>query len=401
MIQRGATAVHDDSTNHSSLDERAYLAIREMIVKGTLQPGEQLVQETLAERLGFSRTPLRKAVATLAQEGFVEMTSRGAAFVRSFTKEELTSIWEIRAVLEGLVCRTAARSAKPQHLAYLRALITSAIEKITPQDWSAYREADREFHSYIAVIAGDQLLMRILDAYQILSISLAQGLLRPPNETMQEHFDILDAIEAGDSDRAEQAMVHHIRLSMQYLNLRSRGGGGASALPGRLLPVTRTALAELTASVGETGLVAYRDGNEAVVLAAQQPERMLRIACATDARFPLHATAAGKVLLAAPSATDAARVILQNEMRRFTSRSITRRKQLQALLEETRRVGFAAEEEEFEEGVCGLAVPVEAPGGVIAAVSLLVPIDRFATRREDLLRELQATAAGITKEIRS
>jgi DNA-binding GntR family transcriptional regulator len=83
-----------------------------MIVGGGLQPAEQLVQESLAERLNLGRKPLREAIATLAQEGFVEMTSRGAAFVRSFSDEDLISIWEIRAVLEGLVSRTAARNSR-------------------------------------------------------------------------------------------------------------------------------------------------------------------------------------------------------------------------------------------------------------------------------------------------
>ena len=60
-----------------------------------------------------ARLPLT-AIATLANENLVEMTSRGSAFVRSFSESEFLSIWEIRAVLEGLVCRMAAKELKPQ-----------------------------------------------------------------------------------------------------------------------------------------------------------------------------------------------------------------------------------------------------------------------------------------------
>lgn len=392
-------AVQDDGGHLNSLDERAYLALREMIVHGTLQPGEQLVQEALAERLGLSRTPLRKAIATLAQEGFVEMTSRGAAFVRSFSDEELLSIWEIRAVLEGLVSRTAARKAKPQHVAYLRALITSAIEHVTPRDWSVYQQADKEFHGYIAAIVDDPLLMRILDAYQILSISLAQGLLRPPHETLPEHLEILDAIDARDPERAERAMVQHIRASMLYLKLRSRGGGGVESLPDGFLAAATSALQELVSAAGDTAFVAYRDREEAVALAAEEPDRMLRIACAPGARFPLHATAVGKVLLTAPAAEEVERALRDRELPRLTPRSLIRGEDLAAALEETRRQGYAVDEEEYEEGVCGLAVPVVHRGETIAAVSLLVPAARFTARRTDLLRELRAAAEGIVREV--
>lgn len=390
----------EDGAHLSSLDDRAYLQLRDMIVRGALQPGEQLVQETLAEHLGLSRTPLRKAIATLAQEGFVEMTSRGAAFVRSFTDEELASIWEIRAVLEGLVCRTAARKAKVHHVAYLRSLITSAMEHVTPGNWTAYQEADREFHGYIAAVVDDPLLTRILDAYQILSITLAQGLLRPPEETLPEHLEILDAIGAGDAERAERAMVHHIRASLEHLRHPSRGGR-AGSLPGHFVPVARAASAELVAAVGETACVTYRDGEEAVVLAAEEPERRLRVACPPDSRLPLHATAAGKVLLAARSATQIAGALGERELPRFTPRTLTRGEELLPLLEEVRKAGYAAEEEEHEEGVCGLAAPVKRRGETIAALSLLAPAAHFEERRAELLKALKAAAARIEKGIRA
>jgi DNA-binding IclR family transcriptional regulator len=250
----------------------------------------------------------------------------------------------------------------------------------------------------MAEVADAPLLMRILDAYQILSISLAQGLLRPPEETLPEHLEILDAIDAGDPDRAERTMVHHIRSSMRYLKLRS-GDGGGSALAERLRPLVKAPLVALVAATKETAVVACRERQEAVVIAAREPARMLRIACRSETRFPLHASAAGRVLLASSSARKAARSILDGELVGFTPHSVVDADELQALLEKTRREGYAMEEEEFEAGVCGLAVPIEERGETIGAVSLLVPVARFASRREDLLRELRAAAAEITNKI--
>lgn len=367
-----------------------------MILQGVFQQGEQLVQEALAERLGLSRTPLRKAIATLAQEGLVELTPRGVAYVRSFTGEELVSIWEIRAVLEGLVCRLAARKAQPHHVAYLRSLITSAAERVSDDDWTPYRKADREFHSFIPTLVNDPLLARILDGYQILSISLAQGLLRPPHETLPEHIEILDAIDAGDADRAERVMVQHIRASMEHLRSHTTG---AAVLPIGFLSATEEVLARLAHSTRETVAVVVRQGAEAHVLAAEESERMLRIACAAEARFPLHATAAGKVLLASESDEDVRRMFDEALPAPSTKATLTSWAELLAALEEIRRAGHATEKDEHEEGVSALAVPILHRAKVIAALSVLVPTPRYTKRSGKLLGQMKEAADGISRAL--
>lgn len=192
-----------------------------MVIRGELKPGEQIVQEALANKLGISRTPLRRALAALVKENFLEMSPRGEAYVRTFGFEEINSIFEIRAVLEGLSCRLAAPMIATKHIAYLRSLITTAANDITPEDWSAYREADIEFHTYLATLADDKILLQILDSFQIVSLSLVQGLLRPPEETLPEHVAILDALETHDADLAEQHMVTHIRRTLGHIKQKA------------------------------------------------------------------------------------------------------------------------------------------------------------------------------------
>jgi DNA-binding GntR family transcriptional regulator len=200
-----------------SLERYAYLELRDMIIHGELKPGEQLLQEELAARLGVSRTPLRHAIAALERNNFVEITPRGEAFVLAFGPEALASLFEIRAVLEGLTCRLIAPKIEPKHTAYLRSLLESAMSEITGSDWSAYREADIEFHTYLANLCDDNMLMKLLDSVQIMSLSLAQGLLRPPQETLPEHYRILEALERQDPDAAEREMVAHIRNSLRQI----------------------------------------------------------------------------------------------------------------------------------------------------------------------------------------
>jgi DNA-binding GntR family transcriptional regulator len=201
-----------------TLEEYGYQALRELILQGEITAGQKLVQEDLAQRLGVSRTPLRSAIAGLERDGFVTISPRGEATVVSFGPERVADLFEVRAVLEGLTCRLVAPSIERRHTLYLRSLITSAAPVTDSDDWSAYREADREFHHYLTTLLANDFLTRQLDAVRdVLRLSLSQGLLRPPAETLQEHLDIIDALEAQDPEKAEQAMLTHIRKTIALM----------------------------------------------------------------------------------------------------------------------------------------------------------------------------------------
>ncbi|WP_170116506.1 GntR family transcriptional regulator [Devosia submarina] len=210
------------ATGAQTLEEYGYKALRDLILKGEIAAGQKLVQEELAQRLGVSRTPLRSAIAGLERDGFVTISPRGEATVVSFGPERVADLFEVRAVLEGLTCRLVASIIEQRHTLYLRSLITSAMPEPNSKDWSAYREADREFHHYLTTLLSNDFLTRQLDAVRdVLRLSLAQGLLRPPAETLQEHIEIIEALEARDADKAEQAMLTHIRKTIALMRARA------------------------------------------------------------------------------------------------------------------------------------------------------------------------------------
>lgn len=200
-----------------SLEEYAWTELRKMIYEGHFKPGEQLLQVELAEQLGISRTPLRRALANLEHKKLVEFSPRGEAFVAKFSPEEIANIFELRAVLEGLSCRLAAEVIERKHTAYLRSLMTSAFESIGSADDSEYRKADIEFHTYLAGLVANPFLQEMLDSYQIMHMSFSQGLLRTPQETFDEHMRILDALDQKDPDLAEQEMREHIRVTVEVM----------------------------------------------------------------------------------------------------------------------------------------------------------------------------------------
>jgi DNA-binding GntR family transcriptional regulator len=194
------------------------MKLKEMIVNKELKPGELIIQNQLSQSLGVSRTPLRKALGELEKEGLLGVSPKGW-FVKEFTLQDMISIFEIRAVLEGLACRLVVPKLKAADLAYMRAMFTEAYNLIDDHQAEAYYKADIKFHSMIFDATEDEILKRTLHTNQIIATSLMQGLYREPKETFVEHMAIIDMLEQQEGNKAEILMREHIQKAI--INLKS------------------------------------------------------------------------------------------------------------------------------------------------------------------------------------
>jgi len=129
-----------EKINYENLDGLVYKRIKNMILSKELERGTKIIQNELAEELGVSRTPIRRALSQLAKEHLVEVSQRGLAYVRDFSRKEMTTIFEIREVLEGLACRKAAQTVNKEKLEHYKGVYREAMESITGDDWRAYQE---------------------------------------------------------------------------------------------------------------------------------------------------------------------------------------------------------------------------------------------------------------------
>lgn len=206
-----------------TLEDRVYADLREKILTGVLVSGQKLVQEDLAADLGVSRTPLRSAIAQLSRENFVRMSSRNEAYVAEFGSERIADLFELRAVLEGLICRLLAPVIERKQTIYLRSLMESVADRLHDPNDPTYREADMEFHTHLTDLADEHGFSHLLDpVHMVMRMSLSQGILRAPEETFAEHLQIIDALEAGDAEAAEREMISHIRKTIVLLRERGR-----------------------------------------------------------------------------------------------------------------------------------------------------------------------------------
>ena len=141
-------------------------------------------------------------------------------YVKSMGLKEVIDIFQCRAVIEGLSCRLAATQITAEQVEQLRACFKPFVKQ-DPIDVEAYAEADRNFHTKIMKWSGNAVILRLEVLSNIHLRAYQAGLLRPPKETISEHFAIIEALEKRNGKKAEQLMRAHIERSLEALqNMR-------------------------------------------------------------------------------------------------------------------------------------------------------------------------------------
>jgi DNA-binding GntR family transcriptional regulator len=200
-----------------SLADRAYYAIREMIVSLELRPGSVVNERDLMERLELGRTPVREAVRRLAQEQLVEVYPRRGTFVTSVEIRDLASICDVRLALEARAARLAAERASDADREEIRRLIAELDGdlKTAPAepDRRALMAVDERIHRIVYRATHNQFLAATLEEYYLLALRIWFLALEQPRELEQavlEHRALLEAILARDGAEAERIMRAHV-----------------------------------------------------------------------------------------------------------------------------------------------------------------------------------------------
>ena len=206
--------------NVKSLEESVYLTLEEEILNGTLKKGDALTETALSARLGVSRTPLRAALHTLAEEGLIEMRANRSAAVVGVSPDDLVNIYKIRTSLEGLAAGEAAERATREDVDALRESVELSEFYLARRDLDKLKELDSEFHNVMYRATANRHLSRILSdlhrkikSYRRLSLSVSERI----EKSVSEHREILTAIENHDKALAERLAVAHIEAAMSNL----------------------------------------------------------------------------------------------------------------------------------------------------------------------------------------
>jgi GntR family transcriptional regulator of vanillate catabolism len=214
---------------------QAVVRLREMILRGTLAPGQRVAEAPLAELLGVSRTPVRQALPLLAQEGLLTIHESRGFVVRAFTAADIVDAIDMRAVLEGLAARRVAeRGVSKIFVRELRACIEDgdaifAKRSVEESDEARYAEMNSRFHRLIVEEARSTVLADALERNGRVPFAGPQALAFDKSNLEQmydllnyahrQHHRIVDALERGESGRAESLMREHALAVKESLNV--------------------------------------------------------------------------------------------------------------------------------------------------------------------------------------
>ncbi|MFI5067952.1 MAG: GntR family transcriptional regulator [Streptosporangiales bacterium] len=181
--------------------------IRELIITGELDPGEQLRQRDLAHRFGVSQTPVREAMRRLESEGLLTCDTHRGFTVVAPDVGRVEENFQIRAALESLGAALAARKIDAGGLARLREL--NGQMRALADDDPAYLELNREFHFTVYSCARSPLLLSLM---RLLWASLhgEPRVSRSHAESARQHDEILAALADGDEAAASARTYRHI-----------------------------------------------------------------------------------------------------------------------------------------------------------------------------------------------
>ncbi len=201
---------------YTDLSQPIYKRLKEMIRNGELKQGEKIIQEKIAEELGVSRTPLMKALLALENEYLVESIPRRGMYIRALNYDEIIDIYVCREALEGMAARLLANKKDPSIVKKLKGCFTPFLSNDNI-DENDYAEADEVFHSLLIKLTGNKPLDNVYFFSNIHDKVVGHGLVRTPEETLEEHFNIISAIENGDAEEAERLTRLHINKSKELL----------------------------------------------------------------------------------------------------------------------------------------------------------------------------------------
>ncbi|POB10081.1 GntR family transcriptional regulator [Sulfobacillus sp. hq2] len=223
--RRKALSEGDDSSSAlrpivaQGLAEEVLERLKQAILDGDLRPGQRLIEHTLANELGVSRTPVREALKHLAAEGLVTVDGRRGLVVSRLSLEVIEEAYMVREVLEGLAARLASEHPyDPADLQKLqRALDAMEQGGLSPK---AFDAVHGEFHDTVRNMAHNAYLDRYLGelaAFRTRMVSLDWIPKTRVTRSLEEHRSIYEAIRDGRSDDAERLARQHVASTRKAL----------------------------------------------------------------------------------------------------------------------------------------------------------------------------------------
>ena len=209
-----------------NLVEQVRDAILGEISSGALAPGDRIIQEQLAQALGVSRQPVQQALALLRGQGVLHDAPGRGLIVARLDADHVQHMYDMRAAIEGLAARRAAELNAERAGRQGKALIDAGRKAVASGAVPKMIAADIRFHEFIYELSANPLIAPTLETHLTYTQRVMGEVLvsdEQPRDIWDQHAAILDAIAAGDGDRAEALTREHLGVAADFMVARLRG----------------------------------------------------------------------------------------------------------------------------------------------------------------------------------
>lgn len=197
-----------------SVRGRVFHKIRDDILEGKYEIGEEIRETRIAGELGVSRTPVREAIRQLELEGLVSVILNKGAVVTGISPQDIEDIYNIRTLIEGLAARWAAEKISPRELKELEDIVDLTEFYINRQETEDLHVLDNRFHEILYESSHSKPLQHILSPFHHYVQNARRTSLSTPGraeKALAEHKKILQALKAKDADQAEATTNQHVK----------------------------------------------------------------------------------------------------------------------------------------------------------------------------------------------
>lgn len=204
----------------SALHQQVVEQLREMIFEGELAPGSRIPERTLCESFGISRTPLREALRVLASEGLIEHLPHRGASVSQLRPEDIDHMFQVMESLEALAGELACQQVTDAEIADIRALHDAMLQHYERGERRDYFRINQMIHRRLVEVARNPVL---LDIYGSLSGRIRRARYQANldrarwRQAIDEHEQILEALEARDGQRLSRLLRDHLQHKYNVL----------------------------------------------------------------------------------------------------------------------------------------------------------------------------------------
>lgn len=214
------TEIKLDQDALKTVADRVYERLKIAILSGEISAGDRVSERDMAEQMGISTSPIKRALNRLHMEGLVNIKPRKGTYVTPFSPSNIDDIAEIRAALEGVAARLAARNATDEEIARLRGQII-LMEKLTEErSLTALVEANTEFHHMVRKLSRNTYISRLIETVHSFDIGIRRRALSDQEESkrgFKEHSGIFHAIAQRNGELAEKRIREHVLRTSSFV----------------------------------------------------------------------------------------------------------------------------------------------------------------------------------------